>query len=878
MPDAAQAPLVVPLQGLGLADARLAGHKAATLGALAGAGFPVPAGLVLTTAAFRLAVAPHGQGLAAAAGRDARDPRQAVLAAQVCADALAGLAVPPAVEAALRGAAPDWVHAEPLAVRSTATAEDRPEASFAGAYETVAGVRGWDALLAAVVACWRSFFAPGALLARAAAGLTGDGEGMAVLVQRLIDADCSGVCYTVDPAQLRVDTFVINAVWGMGVGAVDGSVAADTVWVRRDDLELRQERIVEKAERVAPAPDGSGLRPEPVPAEERRAACLPPPWWRRVAEFALAAEQLLERPQDVEWAISGQRVWVLQSRAITGLPAHLAAAPAFPVTASELGPRVPAWRRGRREAPPPLLLDVGAASRAAHVDSPLAHADEHVEEVRLFHGVPYSRRRPSDLREGDVRTRQAARREWGSWLRERDTTAWEHLRPVVAAAVRRLAAFDAGSADGPALAAHLEDAFGNYRHHWNVHWEMASLGNEVTAPFREAFDAVSGLSDKSAANARARVLHGEESEFTALIDRLHALGQVATQVPAVAAVVRACPPDAVARLRALPEAGPFLQALDALLDRYGDHSGCGYGSSASVETPTWREDPTLVLRVAAVYLDPHAEPPAAARARARHARDAYVEALAAGCADRDAVAAFGRWLPLARRTAADLENHNHSIDQAATGQLRAAILSAGRHLVAKGSLDGVADVFWMRRAEIVEALRAEASGDLRALVARRRAEHAAHRALQPPVLLGTPEAALEPRPPFQDEVTHLATREERHRGRISGQAASPGVVRARARVIADAALVPEIGPGDLLVAGDAGPLWTPLFPALGGLVLDRGALLQHAAAVAREYGVPAVIQTRDATQRIPDGARVTVDGTAGTVQVEAADGASEAAS
>jgi pyruvate,water dikinase len=153
---------------------------------------------------------------------------------------------------------------------------------------------------------------------------------------------------------------------------------------------------------------------------------------------------------------------------------------------------------------------------------------------------------------------------------------------------------------------------------------------------------------------------------------------------------------------------------------------------------------------------------------------------------------------------------------------------------------------------------------LRAIVASRRAEHADWEALDPPPVLGVPDPRLTPRPPFRDDTTVAAALDG---GRLLGQAASAGRGRGRARIVPMTTLMPAVGPGEVLVAENAGPMWTPVFPILGGLVLDQGVLLQHAAAPAREYGIPAVINVGNATRRIRDGDWVTVDGAAGTVEI-----------
>jgi pyruvate,water dikinase len=210
-----------------------------------------------------------------------------------------------------------------------------------------------------------------------------------------------------------------------------------------------------------------------------------------------------------------------------------------------------------------------------------------------------------------------------------------------------------------------------------------------------------------------------------------------------------------------------------------------------------------------------------------------------------------------------MEEHNHYIDQLMNGQLRRAILAAARWLVAHGALTTEDEVFWLHYDEILSALHVDAPRSFAHIISARQAEHAEWEKLEPPPLLGTPEARLPERPPLRDEVMQLTVQGD---DRISGLGASPGRQRGQARVVPTSVLLPDLSPGDVLVAENVGPRWTPIIPILGGLVLDGGALGQHHAITAREYGVPAVVGTGNATRRIPDGVWVIVDGTAGTVE------------
>jgi phosphohistidine swiveling domain-containing protein len=860
---------ISPLAEVHQEDVTQVGAKAAVLGTLLQSGFPVPPGLCVTTRAFTLALDPWLDQIEAAVRRhDLLDPAGAAAAAEIIVGHLADLEVPAAVMQALRSALPAIAGAGmPLAVRSSATAEDSAEASFAGQYRSVIGVRGEAALQAAIVAVWRSFFGPNALLARATHSSLGDDEAMAVLILPVIDAECAGVCLSVDPVHRRRNRAVITAAWGLGPGVVDGSVAADTAWVRRDGategFEVEEQRVVEKTEQIALDPV-QGLRRVPVPDDRRRAACLPQPWLERVAQFAVAAEVQFGCPQDMEWAVAGGQVWVLQSRPITALPPELARTSSFPVLWEDAEERRMAWVYYPywRYVLKPLEIEYARDREAASKEYSHDTGGKRFERFKIAHGRAYTCWVPNDLTAGDRRIRRAAMLDLKDRLHRQGVTTWEHWGPEIVKATERLSAFDRDGADGPQLAEHLEDARGALRRHWAIHGTRLSISRQ---PLYAAYAAVSGQAGPAVEEAVDRLLEGEDNPHTRLIEGLYTLACAAREAPAVAALVADPPPDALDQLAALPEAAAFRAELEGFMASFGDRTGAGYGSDLTICTPTWREDPALVLRLAAPYLDPAVEPPAGARARAQAQREALIEQVCQACDDPKAIANLRRELAYGRRQAAVMEEHNHYIDQLMIGQLRRAILAAARWLVRRGILATADDVFWLRYDEILSALRAGARCSFADAISARKAQHAHWEELEPPALLGVPQPALPERPPLEDDVTPMA-REEGER--VTGLGASPGRHRGRARIVPSSVLLPDLSPGEVLVAENMGPRWTPLLPILGALVLDGGAVGQHHAIIAREYGVAAVIGTGNATRRIPDGAWVTVDGTTGTVEIE----------
>lgn len=859
-------PLILSLTTVRHGDLPDVGGKAALLGELLAAGFPVPAGLCITTTAFQLALAAHQAPIQAILQQpDLQQPNVAAVAAAAIAKRLVDLALPALLLEELQTQLPQL--AEPttlLAVRSSATAEDQVDASYAGQYESVLGVKGVDAVVAAILTCWHSFFSANALVARAAHAALGIQEGMAVLIQPIIAADCAGVAFSVDPVQQRRDRAVINAAWGLGVGVVDGTVATDTLWVQRTNFQVEFQEISEKPEQMALNEVGALIRVA-ITDERRRAACLPPAWAERVAQFVVAAEVLCERPQEMEWAIADNQLWVLQSRPLTGLPASWSPSSPFPVTWENKEDPHTLWRLWHERETPAVLLPL-EQDHLVQLESTWEDACRilGVERKLLFkycNGRAYTRPVPINWTAADRHIRRTAMEDLRNRLHEQGLTTWDHWGPEIVKATERLRAFAHDTADGPALADHLEEALAVRRRHYIHHPMMVFKPPQA---FFAAYAAVAGIPVEAAETAAYHLLDADETPLTDLTDRLYALAQTAQQHPALAALLTRQPPDLLQQVTALPQGQEFLAQLAALLDIYGERTGDGWGSETTLRVPTWREEPMAVLRLLPPFLRSDVEAPTVVRQRAQQTRDTEVATLCAACTDTAAVVEFRRQLTYARKVHAVLEIHNHYIDQLSMGQLRQAVMAAAQWFVKQGKLTTATNVLWLYFDEILTALRDPTAAPFAATIAARHVEHHRWTQMSAPTILGAPAHRLPERPSLQDEVNTAATGET---GQLSGLGASPGQRQGRAQIMHDPLSLPTLAPGDILVAENVGPLWTPVFSILGGLVLESGSVGQHAAATAREYGVPTVIQVKQARHRIPDGAWILVNGSQGQVTI-----------
>ena len=305
-------------------DLDLLGGKGRSLARASNAGFAVPGGFHVTTAAYRAFVAEHGlqERIVALAkpelvnGAVSFDKASAAIQELLAEHAPSDLAVSE-IAAAYRGLEP----ANPaVAVRSSANAEDLPDASFAGQQDTYLNVRGEDAVVAAVRDCWASLWTPRAIAYRHQMGIDQGTVAMAVVVQIMVPSEVSGILFTANPATGERSEAIVNASFGLGEAVVGGQVTPDTYVVDRATGEATETIIGTKEQQIVQE-GGQGTRLEEVDEAERGRSSLSPEALRELVDLGIEVETRFDGvPQDIEWAISGGRLHLLQSRPITNLP------------------------------------------------------------------------------------------------------------------------------------------------------------------------------------------------------------------------------------------------------------------------------------------------------------------------------------------------------------------------------------------------------------------------------------------------------------------------------------------------------------------------------------------------------------------------------
>ncbi|MGZ8749395.1 MAG: PEP/pyruvate-binding domain-containing protein [Pseudonocardia sp.] len=861
--------LVVDLAELRAADLPHVGGKAANLGELISAGLPVPGGFCLTTEAYARA----------AAGVDTAEPVRAR-------ELLRTLPVPGDIAAAVTTAY-RALGGGPVAVRSSATAEDLPTASFAGQQDTYLNVVGAEALLDAVRRCWASLWTDRAVAYRADLGI-GDAEvRLAVVVQKMVDAQVAGVLFTADPVSGRRSRAVLDASPGLGEAVVSGMVNPDHLAVEHDRVVDR--RLGDKTVSVRALPGGGT---EVVERDAAAEACVTDAQAMALAALGRRVEAHFGTPQDAEWALDAAgALWLTQARPITSLypvppsrdgalrvfvcaslaqgltrpitPMGLAAFGVFGGTAGRLV-GLPGPHTADPVAPPPAFAPVGGRAFVdvtAVLRNPIgrtiatfvlkfmeARTGVVLRELLddpAFAPVPHGRRR-------------ALRRIGPVLVRFRVPLVIAQAVASPAAASRRVARLGSRAAAFPPSA---PGATG------------AERLERATAALASALPAFPGSAPAFAAGflmrGVARRLAGDDLDDVTMDAVLRSLPNNVTtemdlQLWALAQRVRSDPDSAdalgvgegtalAARFHAGTLPTVLQDGLAEFLRRYGHRAV----AEIDLGMPRWREQPEHVLGALANYQrldDPAAAPDVRVAAGEQVAQRAGADVVAR-------VRRRSRWRARAVGFALGRVRELVGLREAPKDHLvrlialaRDELAAVGAELAARGLLDDPGDVFFLDLYDVAAAL---GGADLRAVVGTRREEYARElrRRHVPRVLLsdGTEPEALA-RPGAPDD------------GALVGSPASAGTVTAPARVVLDP-VGARLEPGEVLVAPSTDPGWTPLFLTAGGLVMEMGGPNSHGAVVAREYGIPAVVGVPEATTRIATGAQITVDGAAGRVHL-----------
>jgi pyruvate,water dikinase len=825
-------------------QAAVVGGKGAQLGELAGiAGIRVPGAFCVTTDAFKrvVAEAPSLVDLLDRLAALEPDDREAIGAvSRQVRDIIEAIVVPDDVAAEITGALAELGEAGAYAVRSSATAEDLPTASFAGQQDSYLNVVGTAAVLRHVSRCWASLFTERAVTYRLRNGFDDRKVHMGVVVQRMVPAEAAGVLFTADPVTSNRKVASVEAVLGLGEALVSGLVNPDVYTVRDGGVISTTQR-----------------QDRPVLTEAQVV---------RLVEVGRRIEAHFGCPQDIEWCLAGDEFHIVQTRPITTL---------FPVPAVDDGQNHVYLSVGHQQMMTDAMKPLGLAFWLMTTRAPMHQAGGRlfVDATRLL-ASPASR---AGLLEGmgrhDPLMRDALekiiQRDFIATVAD-DSPGGPPPGPAPAAATETdpaiVTAFIERTQSSIAAAQHniaaksgealfdfiLEDIQELRRILFDPASHQAIMtGMEAMWWLNDRLEA--WLGEKNAADTLTQsVPHNITSEMgLALLDVADVIRRHADVVDFLQHV------DDDSFLDELPKLPGGQEAHDAIvawLDRYGMRCV----GEIDITRPRWSERPTTLVPLILGNVKNFGTGAGQqrfdqGRREAERKEQEVLERLRA-LPDGEQKAQEAKQMIDRVRTFAGYREYPKYGMVSRYFVYKQALLDEAERLVQTGVIGEKEDIFYLTFTELHDVVRTNQLDD--ELIRRRKAEFQTYEALTPPRVL-TSEGEC---------VAGAYRREDLPAGALVGLAVSAGTIEGRARVILDMADA-DLEPGDILVTAYTDPSWTPLFVAIEGLVTEVGGLMTHGAVIAREYGLPAVVGVEHATRLIRDGQRIRVHGTAGYVEI-----------
>jgi rifampicin phosphotransferase len=859
---------ILPLSDL-QANLETVGGKGASLAKMARAGFNVPDGFHVTTEAYRDFVAANGLQahiLKALEATDIAVPATLEEAAQTIDLMFGKSTMPDEILQAVRTAYTSLGAGRPcpVAVRSSATAEDLPEASFAGQQETYLNINSTEAVLDSVQRCWASLWTARAIAYRMRQGIPHENVALAVVVQLLVPAEAAGILFTANPLNGNRNETVINAAWGLGEAIVGGLVTPDLIVVDRLTNRVLQRETAEKL--VMTVRSEPGAEEQAVPEKLKKKAVLNDHQAIELRRIGVQVEGLYGTPMDIEWALLDDRFVLLQARPITTMSEaplewKLPRAKGIYMRSSvvDLMP----------DPLSPLFASLGVQTLAAQM-YPLGRYLVHSEPVLpsdyyttingyAYMGSSFSLRGwlwilfgllPATLR---LMNGSAV-----SFWRDEVLPRYKAL----VAQKKKLELENLNIEELWQLAREIMDEIGYYTDTLLFATMGASAGSE-------------GLLTKLYAKMVQRpgevpgnvLLMGWDSLPIRSEKSLFDLAGFCRDKPSLCAYILDTPaPDLVKQYtKGEDPAGIEVAEWDEFCQRFEIHLR-DFGQmifELDFAKPLPLDHPEPMIEAIKMYLrgegaDPYQRQKASEQRRIQTAETAlgrlkgirrwiFVKALNWGqslaAVREDALAEIGLGYPL----------------------LRQALHAMGEQLKESNVVNEADDIYWLEKDEIEGVLVALAAGSalesLSAKIEQRKAFWTKAKAATPPPM-------LPPRKRFLGIKTSLWLPEvegSQLGNSLKGVPASPGRVTATACVLRGMDDFANMRPGAVLVASTTTPAWTPLFSMAAAVVTDIGGPLSHGSIVAREYGIPAVMGTGAATRRIRDGQKITVDGNVGIV-------------
>ncbi|MBN1372348.1 MAG: hypothetical protein JW987_10460 [Anaerolineaceae bacterium] len=852
---------ILPLSDLA-ATLENVGGKGMSLSRLVRAGLPVPDGFHVTTAAYRDFVEANRLQqpiLAAMTGIDLSNPAALEAASVQIRELFEGGAVPMELAEEIRAVYAGMGTEKAVAVRSSATAEDLPDASFAGQQDTYLNIHGVEAVLEAVKRCWGSLWTARAIGYRARQGIDPDSVALAVVVQELVAADAAGVMFTANPVNGNRNEVLINATWGLGEALVSGAVTPDTLTVEKAGGRVLKRETANK--QVMTVRTENGTEEQPVAVELQGQPVLNDAQAAELCALGVKIETHYGMPMDVEWTLAGDRFAIVQARPITALPdepldwtlpnpkslyMRASVVDLLPVPVSPLfeSMGIPAMVKqmvivGQELMRcKPMLPDdyFTTLNRYGYmnVNFPFktwwwlvtGMIPAYPRMLRIL--VPYWR----DVAHPQYQT-EAKRFEQMDFAAQSINELWSNIEALVETAmtyvITLMYATMGAAAGAEALVTKLYKAWARKEgdppaETLLMGWNGLSLEAE-----KSLFDLGVWIGERF--ELRQAVLN---TEVDVVVKALQ------TRVPLPGVLAEDWAAFSERFEQHLRRFGYIIFQLDFAADLPADH-------------------PEPMIESLKMYLRGEGANPHERQRKSEEAR----QQLSAQALSR--VKGLKGWIfrKALNWGQAHAEIREDALAEIGLGYpaLQSMFSELGGRMVKAGLLAEAEDIYWLQKGEIQAWVAGLSNAHPKSEVVERKDFDRRARQVTPPPMIPLKKKYMG----FDSKIWIAESEDNQKQSVMKGAAAGGGKVTARACVLHGPEDFGKMKPGDVLVAGTTTPAWTPLFAMASAVVTDIGGPLSHGSIVAREYGIPAVMGTGVATRRIQDGQIITVDGDNGLV-------------
>ncbi|WP_223588987.1 phosphoenolpyruvate synthase [Neobacillus bataviensis] len=865
------------------------GGKGANLGEMSKAGFPVPKGFCVTTAAYRSFIETSSEMHELFELLDQLDPGQLDRLQELgkrIRDHLESLSMPDDIRASILHAWNEAGTETSYAIRSSATAEDLPTASFAGQQDTYLNIIGQEQLLQAIQKCWASLFTDRAISYRIKNHYDHRDVFLSVVVQQMVFPEVSGIMFTADPVTGHRKTISIDASFGLGEALVSGLVSADLYQVRSGKIVKKQ--VSDKKIAICPLPEG-GTITQDIPLDKQKEQALSD---EKIVELAKLGEQIehhYNSEQDIEWGLADGELFILQSRPITSL---------YPIPSHQHDAKLHFFisfghQQMMTEAMKPLALSIWRTlfpfgkgrSTAAESEAMLpAGGRLFLDLTKLLYWKPARKIMPVALSNIDELISNACiqfmeREQFQKQAvpdRKVSQKARKFVKLVLTNVIKNLLFRDPFHSVQQCdkymnslvqkSKAEISQVSGAKR----IKWIQERSGNLLWTLFKDLFHyPISGIVTFKLIQHSSKRWLGDDQQVHLLNKSLDgnvtsemglALGDLADtarKYPEVVEYLKHAENDSFYQgFGGLRGGDIFREQFERFISLYGMRCP----GEIDITKPRWREAPTMlassiISHVQNMNSGEHREKFNQGKIEAEQAAQSLLKRvrMTSGGLIKE------RWMSrliTVFRGRMGIREHPKFIMVQHLDLYKKAILEEADLMKDKGILNHSADVFYLTLDEIRMILEERFTEDVQGLIEHRKKDYERSQKLAPPRAM-TSEGEI---------ITGRRGDFKAPAGAFAGTPVSPGVVEGYAKVV----LSPEkadLQPGEILIAPFTDPGWTTLFHSSKALVMEVGGLMTHGAVVAREYGIPAVAGVDGATRKIKNGQRIRVNGTEGYVQI-----------